>query len=68
MFHRLALYLKGGGAVDHAKAHAWMASEEGKAFMRGSAPAWAGVHIQGGEDPEVANGMAQRAAAFYTGG
>ncbi len=65
--HGLDKYLK-GGALDHAQAHAWMASEEGKAFMRTSAEAWADAHILGGEDPEVAQGMARRTAAFYTGG
>jgi uncharacterized protein YndB with AHSA1/START domain len=64
----LDLYLKGAGAVDHSKSRAWMASEEGKAFMRRSAGAWAEAHIFGGEDPEVANAMARRTATFYTGG
>jgi len=47
---------------------AWAASEEGKAFMRGSAAAWAEAHIACGEDPETARRMAQNTAAFYTGG
>lgn len=66
--HGLDLHLESGEAVDHAKAHAWMASQEGKGFVRASAEAWAQAHILGGEDPEVATGMAQRTAAFYTGG
>jgi uncharacterized protein YndB with AHSA1/START domain len=67
--HGMDLYLKGGGVgVDHGAAHAWMASEEGKAFMRTSANAWAEAHIAGGEDPQVARGMAERSAAAYTGG
>jgi uncharacterized protein YndB with AHSA1/START domain len=64
----LDLYLNGGGAVDRSKAQAWMASEEGKAFMRRSAEAWAEAHILGGEDPEVANEMSRQTATFYTGG
>jgi len=64
----LGTHLNSGAAVDHAKAHAWMASEEGKTFMRSSATAWTEAHILGGESPEVANAMAQRTAAFYTGG
>ena len=64
----LGRYLDSSAAVDHAKAHAWMTSEDGKAFMRSSAKAWAEAHILGGETPEVANAMAQRTAAFYTGG
>lgn len=64
----LDLHLQSGDAVDPAKAHAWMASPEGKTFMRASAEAWAQAHILGGENPEVAKGMAERTAAFYTGG
>ena len=36
--------------------------------MRASAQAWADAHIAGGEDADVARGMATRTAAFYTGG
>jgi len=65
----MELYLNSGGAgVDHSAAHAWMASEEGKEFMRASANAWADAHTAGGEDPEVARGMAERCASAYTGG
>jgi uncharacterized protein YndB with AHSA1/START domain len=65
----LDLYLKGGGAAtDHEAVHAWMGSAQGKAFMRGSANAWAEAHIAGGEDPGVARGMAERTAGFYTAG
>lgn len=58
----------GGSAPDHEAVHAWMVSPEGKAFMRSSASAWAEAHIAGGEDPQVARGMAERTAGFYTGG
>jgi hypothetical protein len=65
----LGLHLASGGAIpDHEAVHAWMVSPEGKAFMRGSADAWAAAHIAGGEDPAVAHGMADRTAGFYTGG
>lgn len=57
-----------GAAVDHAAAHAWMASDEGKDFMRKSGHAWADAHIQGGENAETARAMAARTIAFYTGG
>jgi uncharacterized protein YndB with AHSA1/START domain len=68
-FRGLALHLEGGGAVlDHAAAHAWMTSEEGKAFMSASGNAWADAHIAGGEDPDTARAMAARTIAFYTGG
>jgi len=64
----LGRHLDTAAAVDHASAHKWMASDEGKTFMRASATAWADAHIAGGENPDVARGMAERTAAFYTGG
>lgn len=65
----LAHHLESGGEpVDHQAVERWSASEEGKTFMRTSAAAWADSHIAGGEDPSVARGMADRTAAFYTGG
>lgn len=57
-----------GAALDHAAVEAWSASDDGKAFMRKSADAWADAHIAGGEDAAVARGMADRTAQFYTGG
>jgi uncharacterized protein YndB with AHSA1/START domain len=67
-FRGLAQHVEAGGAVlDHAAAHAWMASEEGKAFMRASGDAWADAHVAGGEDAHTARAMAARTIAFYTG-
>jgi uncharacterized protein YndB with AHSA1/START domain len=64
----LGKHLESGGApVNHDAAHAWMGSGEGKAFMRGSAKAWADAHIAAGEDPEVARRMAEQTSAFYAG-
>jgi uncharacterized protein YndB with AHSA1/START domain len=68
-FRGLAAHLEAGGAtMDHAAAHAWMTSDDGKAFMRASGNAWADAHIAGGEDAGTARAMAQRTIAFYTGG
>jgi uncharacterized protein YndB with AHSA1/START domain len=65
----LGLHLeRGGDRVDPEAFAAWSASDEGKSFMRASATAWADAHIAGGEDAAVARGMAERTAAFYTGG
>lgn len=61
-------HLASGAALSHEEAHAWMRSDEGKAFMRDSAAAWAEAHIKGGENPDTARGMAERTAGFYTGG
>jgi uncharacterized protein YndB with AHSA1/START domain len=64
----LGLYLGSGEAVSHAAFEAWSRSDAGKGWMRDSARAWGDAHIEGGEDPESARGMAERTAAFYTGG
>jgi uncharacterized protein YndB with AHSA1/START domain len=58
----------GGQPVDPKAAAEWMGSSDGKSFMRNSAQAWCEAHIAAGEEPEVARGMADRTAAFYTGG
>lgn len=54
--------------VEPEAAQAWMSSEEGKAFIRGSGEAWAKAHIASGADPEEAWAMAERTIAFYSGG
>jgi uncharacterized protein YndB with AHSA1/START domain len=64
----LGRHLELGGERPPEADPAWMASDAAKAFMRRSAEAWAAAHIAGGEAAEVAHGMAQRTAAFYTGG
>ena len=45
-----------------------MASDEAKAFMRGSAEGWAEAHIASGEEPATARRMAASTAKFYTAG
>lgn len=68
-FLGLGLYLEGdGGPLDRDAVNGWMASDAGKAFMLTSAEAWADAHIAGGEQPDVARGMAERTKAAYTGG
>lgn len=67
-FLGLALHLETGEAVDQQESFAWMGSDEGKAFMRASAEDWRQAHVAAGEDPEVAQGMFERCAAFFTGG
>lgn len=67
-FFGLARHLETGGERPPEADPAWMASDEAKAFMRESASAWAAAHIASGEDAETAQGMAERTAAFYTGG
>ncbi|MDC0708865.1 SRPBCC family protein [Stigmatella sp. ncwal1] len=67
-FLGLGLHVESGASVPPEADAAWMASEEAKGFVRASAEAWAAAHVAGGEAPEVARGMAERTAAFYTSG
>ena len=53
--------------VDRKQVDGWMASDPGKAFIKGSASAWGDAHIKAGEAPDIARGMAERTAKFYTG-
>jgi len=47
---------------------AWAGTEQGKAFIRGSADGWGRAEAAMGEDRAVAMGRAERTAKFYTGG
>ncbi|MDY7231202.1 SRPBCC family protein [Hyalangium rubrum] len=67
-FLGLGRHVENGDTVPPEANPAWMASDEAKAFIRASAEAWGAAHAAAGEAPEVARGMAERTAAFYTGG
>ena len=68
-FLGLGLHLDGGGAaLDRAASDAWLASDPGKAVIASCAEAWGAAHVAAGEAPEVAQAMAARTAAAYTGG
>jgi uncharacterized protein YndB with AHSA1/START domain len=68
-FLGLGLHLANGGEEKLAEQDpAWMATEEAKTFMLGSAAAWGDAHIASGETPETARRMADNTAKFYTGG
>ncbi|GGQ59784.1 SRPBCC family protein [Couchioplanes azureus] len=54
-------------ALDPKDGPAWMASPEGREFMRLSADAWARAAVAGGDDPEAARAAAERTYAAYTG-
>jgi uncharacterized protein YndB with AHSA1/START domain len=67
-FVGLGMHLEsGGGTVDPKASEAWLASDEGKAFVRASAESWGRAHAAAGEDAEVAQAMATRTASFYAG-
>ena len=61
-------HLASGAAADPAAAAAWSASEEGEAFIRGSAAGWGDAEAASGEDPAKARARAETTAKFYTGG
>ncbi len=67
-FLGLALHL---GSAKHGptpdEAMGWMVSDEGKAFSRGSADAWAEAHIADGADAETAERAAHTTYLMYTG-
>ena len=54
-------------AIDAKENEAWTASEAGKDFIRDSARQWGNVHMQSGEDKQIALDMAEMTAKFYTG-
>lgn len=65
----LALHLASGGVVvDPGAFAAWSASDDGKAFIRGSADGWRAGDEASGEDPAKARARAEATAKFYTGG
>ncbi len=67
-FLGLGMHLTSGGeAVDREANEAWMGSGEGKAFLRASAESWGQAHAAAGENPEVAQAMAQRTGSAYCG-
>jgi len=47
---------------------AWMASADGREFMRLSSDAWAEADIAAGTDPQRARTLADNTYAAYTGG
>jgi uncharacterized protein YndB with AHSA1/START domain len=68
-FWGLAKHLSDPAAApDNADVMAWLASEEGRAVLRGSADGWAAAEIAAGADPAAAKRHADTSYAAYTGG
>lgn len=63
----LGLHLAQPDFRDAFDAEAWTLSEEGRAFLRGSADAWADAHVADGADPDVAQAAATATYGMYTG-
>ena len=66
--HGLERHLLDPAAPRDQKAiDAWVASSEGKAFVRASGEAWGAAHAASGENPDEARAKAERTIAAYTG-
>ena len=63
----LTLHLSSGVGLDRDEAAAWVASEDGRAFMRRSGEAWYRAQVDSGEDAEAARLAADRSIAAYLG-
>ena len=65
--HGLGQHLRSGAAVDREQAMVWMASPEGKAFLRESSDAWGQAAIASGVPESTARAAAARTTAAYMG-
>jgi hypothetical protein len=63
----LHMHLSSGAAVAGEAGAAWMASEEGREFMRRSSEDWGRASIAAGTDEELAKASASRTTAAYLG-
>lgn len=54
--------------VTPVTAMTWLATEEGRAFLKGSSDAWCEAAIAAGDDPVAARAAADRTYTAYTGG
>ncbi len=66
-FLGLGQYLVNGDEFDREESNTWMTSEDGKSFIRQSAQAWGEMHIESGEDANIARAMAEETARGYCG-
>jgi hypothetical protein len=64
----LALHLSTGEAVDPSAGQEWMASEDGRRFMKRSGEAWYNANVAAGADTAWAKVAADRCVAAYLGG
>ncbi len=63
----LTIHLSTGRAVDPAFGQQWMASEDGRRFMKLSGEAWYEANVAGGADPEWARSASDRCLGAYLG-
>lgn len=60
-------YFSADAVVDPKGAAAWLATDEGKSFVRRSSDAWGLASIAAGTEPGSARAAAERIRAIYTG-
>jgi uncharacterized protein YndB with AHSA1/START domain len=63
----LALHIDTGASNPPEESAAWMASDDGKTYVRGSSDDWREAVIANGADPRWAAEAAERTRKFYTG-
>lgn len=63
----LALHIETGAANPPEESEAWMASDDGKGFVRASSDSWREAVIADGAEAEWAHAAAERTRKFYTG-
>ena len=63
----LALHIDTGASNPPEESAAWMASDDGKTYVRGSSDDWRVAVIVNGADPRWAAEAAERTRKFYTG-
>jgi uncharacterized protein YndB with AHSA1/START domain len=63
----LDLYLSGNASVTPETGMQWMASDEGKRFIRQSSDEWRDASIAFGTEPKLARESAERTRAAYSG-
>jgi hypothetical protein len=65
--NRHGRHVETGATVDRAETATWLASEDGKDFVRRSSEDWCRASIATGTDEVAARAAAERTTAFYTG-
>lgn len=63
----LTRHLETGAAAEHQAFMAWMASANGRDFIRGSGEGWRAAHVASGEPPVKAKERSDRTIRFYLG-
>jgi len=66
-FVGLLLHLRTGESVPQDESNAWLATKDGKSFIRECSAAWGDAHIGSGEDESIARDMAKQTAQVYCG-